>query len=68
MVKLLTREAARQLKADPETADTPIIALTAFAMRNDEKRAREAARDGHLWRPCHAHGIRPAGRRLCPPR
>jgi len=35
-------EAARQLKADAETADIPIIALTAFAMRGDEERARQA--------------------------
>ena len=38
-------EAARQLKADPETADIPIIALTAFALRGDEERAREAGCD-----------------------
>jgi len=41
-------EAARRLKADPQTADIPIIALTAW----DEERAREAGReagyDGYL--------------------
>jgi two-component system cell cycle response regulator DivK len=44
-------EAARRLKADPQTADIPIIAHTA----RDEERAREAGCcDGYLskpWRP-----------------
>src|SRR6185369_6895429 len=45
-------EAARQLKADAETADIPIIALTAFAMRGDEERARQAGCDAYLSKPC----------------
>jgi two-component system, cell cycle response regulator DivK len=51
-------EAARRLKADPQTADIPIIALTAFAMRGDEQRAREAGCDGYLSKPCRPQRIR----------
>ena len=51
-------EAARRLKADPRTADIPIIALTAFAMRGDEERAREAGCDGYLSKPCRPQTIR----------
>src|SRR6266851_1814463 len=41
-------EAARRLKADPQTADIPIIALTAW----DEERAREAGCcNGYLSKP-----------------
>ena len=51
-------EAARQLKADAETADIPIIALTAFAMRGDEERARQAGCDAYLSKPCRPQTIR----------
>jgi two-component system cell cycle response regulator DivK len=36
-------EATRRLRAEPVTADTPIIAITSFALR-DEQRAKEAGR------------------------
>jgi two-component system cell cycle response regulator DivK len=51
-------EASRRLKADPQTADIPIIALTAFAMRGDEERAREAGCDGYLPKPCRPQTMR----------
>jgi two-component system cell cycle response regulator DivK len=57
-------EASRRLKADPETADIPIIALTAFAMRGDEERAREAGCDAYLSKPCRPQAIRDAVQRF----
>jgi two-component system cell cycle response regulator DivK len=51
-------EASRRLKADPRSADIPIIALTAFAMRGDEERARKAGCDGYLAKPCRPQTIR----------
>ena len=57
-------EASRRLKADPKTADIPIIALTAFAMRGDEERAREAGCDGYLSKPCRPQTIRDAVQRF----
>ena len=57
-------EASRRLKADPETADIPIIALTAFAMRGDEERAREAGCDDYLSKPCRPQTIRDAVQRF----
>ena len=44
-------EATRQLKADPATASIPIIALTAHAMAEDERKAREAGCDDFDVKP-----------------
>ena len=44
-------EATRRLKADAETRDIPIIALTAFAMASDERKAREAGCDDFDTKP-----------------
>lgn len=57
-------EACRRLKADARTADIPVIALTAFAMRGDEDRARNAGCDGYLSKPCRPHTIREAVRQF----
>ncbi|HRI12050.1 MAG TPA: response regulator [Verrucomicrobiota bacterium] len=44
-------EATRQLKADPETAVIPVIALTAHAMADDEAKARGAGCDDFDTKP-----------------
>ena len=49
-------EAPCRLKADAQTADIPIIALTAW----DEERAREAGCDAYLSKPCRPKTIREA--------
>lgn len=41
----------RQLKADPRTSAIPIIAATAYAMKGDEQRARDAGCDGYITKP-----------------
>ena len=61
-------EAARRLKADPQTADIPIIALTAYALRGDEERARGAGCDGYLAKPCRPQTIREVVRHFLGPR
>jgi two-component system, cell cycle response regulator DivK len=44
-------EATRRLKADPNTAHVPIIALTAHAMASDEQQARNAGCDDFDTKP-----------------
>jgi len=41
----------RELKSNPRTAGTPILALTAHAMRGDKDRFLEAGCDGYISKP-----------------
>ncbi len=50
-------ELTRRLKADPVTRDITIIALTAFAMRGDEDKARGAGCDGYISKPIDTRAL-----------
>lgn len=41
----------RKLKAEPATRDIVIVALTAYAMKGDEEKARAAGCDGYITKP-----------------
>jgi CheY-like chemotaxis protein len=43
--------ATRKMKEDPKTKSIPIIALTAYAMKGDEDRVKEAGCDGYIIKP-----------------
>ncbi|MDE2565559.1 MAG: response regulator [Burkholderiales bacterium] len=47
----------RLLKADPATRDIVVVAFTAFAMRGDEFRMREAGCDGYISKPIDVHRL-----------
>ena len=44
-------ELTRRLKADPQTREIVIVALTAYSMKGDEERARLAGCDGYVSKP-----------------
>jgi two-component system cell cycle response regulator DivK len=44
-------ELTRKLKADPTRRDIAIIAVTAYAMKGDEEKARAAGCDGYVAKP-----------------
>jgi CheY-like chemotaxis protein len=41
----------RHLKDDPRLRHVPVVAMTAFAMKGDEEKAREAGCDGYISKP-----------------
>jgi two-component system cell cycle response regulator DivK len=44
-------EALQQLRASPRTQDVPVVAVTAFAMREDRERAFRSGFDGYVEKP-----------------
>lgn len=50
-------EALRQLRQDAETADVPVIAVTAYAMKEDRERTRRAGFDGYVTKPLSVRSL-----------
>jgi len=44
-------EASRRIKADPALARIPVVAISSFAMKGDEEKARAAGCDHYVTRP-----------------
>jgi two-component system cell cycle response regulator DivK len=55
---------ARELKADAALRGTPLIAVTALAMRGDEQRAYEAGFDAYVTKPVDRHTLEETIERL----
>lgn len=50
-------ELARRLKTDPLTSHISVIAVTAFAMKGDEERARAAGCDDYIAKPIDTRAL-----------
>jgi two-component system cell cycle response regulator DivK len=44
-------EATRRIKADPAISQIPIVAVSSFAMKGDEEKARSAGCDHYVTKP-----------------
>jgi CheY-like chemotaxis protein len=50
-------EVTRRIKRDLRTRDVPVIAVTAFAMTGDEKKAADAGCDGYVTKPIDTRAL-----------
>jgi two-component system cell cycle response regulator DivK len=57
-------EATRTLRSEPATANTPIIAITSFALTGDEQKALEAGATAYMAKPYSPRDLLALIRRL----
>ena len=64
--KISGLEATRRLRAEPNTANTPIIAITSFALSGDDQKAKEAGATAYLAKPYSPRDLLALIRKLLP--
>ena len=64
--KISGMEATRRLRADPATANTPIVTITSFALSGDEQKAKEAGATAYLAKPYSPRDLMALVRKLLP--
>jgi len=50
-------EALRRLRSNPSSSGVPVVAVTAFAMRTDRERAKQAGFDGFVEKPISTRAL-----------
>jgi two-component system cell cycle response regulator DivK len=61
-------EALRHLRDSPLTRSVPVVAVTAFAMKDDRERALTAGFDGYLEKPISVQALPEQVRSFLPPK
>ena len=64
--KLSGLEATRRLRADPKTAQIPIIVITSFALSGDSEKAKDAGASAYLAKPYSPRELLQMIRKLVP--
>ena len=64
--KISGLDATRQLRADPVTANTPIVAITSFALSGDDQKAKDAGATAYLAKPYSPFDLLTLIRKLLP--
>jgi len=64
--KISGLDATRKLRAEAATANTPIIAITSFALSGDDQKAKEAGATAYLAKPYSPRDLLKKIRELLP--
>jgi len=64
--KISGMEAMRRIRANPASAQTPIVAITSFALSGDDQKAKEAGATAYLAKPYSPFDLLKLIRKLLP--
>ena len=64
--KISGMEAMRRIRAESATANTPIIAITSFALSGDDQKAKEAGATAYLAKPYSPRDLLALIRKILP--
>ena len=64
--KISGLEATRRLRAETATANTPIIAITSFALSGDDQKAKEAGATAYMAKPYSPRDLLALIRKILP--
>ncbi|MBI2154441.1 MAG: response regulator [Candidatus Rokubacteria bacterium] len=64
--KISGLDATRRLRADPRTAQVPIIAITSYALSGDDQKALDAGASAYLAKPYSPRELLDLIRKLAP--